>query len=159
MSDKKRQNELTGKKRRFAELRYRDELTDEQIAAEIGIARSTIYKWDKLSEIQAEVARIGEADSQKALRFFQKNSVRAAKATVKLTETINIKDEKGKKIKDEKGRDIQRFIQPGEVVRKAAADILQAVKINVKGPDDASAVPVHIYLPDNKRQQKAEEDK
>lgn len=152
MSPKNSQTKLSGRKRLFAKLRYEDILKDEEIAERCGIVRRTVYEWDDDPEVQKEMARLGEADSQKSLRYFQKNSMRAAKATVKLTDIVNVKDDAGKTIR-------QDFVQPGEVVRKAAADILQAVKINVKGSDDASSVPVHIYLPDNKRQQKAKEDK
>jgi len=134
---------LTEKQKEFAKLKYKDELTDEEIALKIGIGDRTVYRWTAKDEVQKEIDRLGEADTKTAIRYFQKNAKRAAKATVKLTETEDIKDKKGKIIK-------QIFIYPGEVVRKASADILQALKIDVKGGESGSRVLV--YLPDNKRQ-------
>ena len=146
MSDKARQKQLTKREREFAELRYRDELNDDQIAIKVGIHRATVYEWDKKPRIQEELERLGKADTQKALRFFQKSSVRAAKATVKLTETRPIKDEKG----NVTGQD---FVQPGEVVRKAAADILQGVEINVKAGEGG----VNVNISEEKIERRVEE--
>lgn len=131
MSPKNSQTKLSARKRLFAKLRYEDILKDEEIAKQCGIVRRTVYEWDGDPEVQKEMQRLGEADTQKAMRYFQKNAMRAAKATVKLTDVETIKDEAGKAIR-------QDFIQPGEVVRKAAADILQAQNINVKGLEKES---------------------
>jgi predicted DNA-binding protein YlxM (UPF0122 family) len=136
MSDKGRQKPLTKRERDFAEMRYKDELIDEEIAAKVGIVRQTVYDWDKRPRIVAEIERLGRADAQRALRFFQKNAVRAAKATVKLTETRSVKDADGKVVS-------QDFVQPGEVVRKAAADILQGVNINVKAGEGGVVVNIN----------------
>lgn len=128
MSEKTREKTLTKRERLFCKLKYDDELTDEQIAHQVGISPSTLYEWEKRSRIIKETDRLGEADTKSAVRVYQQNAKRAAKATVKLTETENIKDENGNIVK-------QIFIQPGEVVRKASADILQALKIDVKGSE------------------------
>jgi|GEM_PF-5228550 len=146
MPPKKTQKVLSARKRLFAKLRYEDKLTDELIAKECGINRRRIYEWDKEPEVIAEMERLGRADTQKALRFFQRSSLRAAQATVKLTETRSVKDDKGNVTG-------QNFVQPGEVVRKASADILQTVDLPIKGPSEAGGTAsVLIYLPDNKRQ-------
>lgn len=146
MSEKTGEKQLNKRELLLCELRYKDELNDEEIAKKVGIAPSTLYEWLQRPRIIAGIERLGRADTQKALRFFQRSSVRAAKATVKLTETRPVKDEEGKETKK------QEFIQPGEVVRKAAADILQGVEINVKTGEGGGAAPVHVYLPDNNRQ-------
>lgn len=144
MAHKKAEIRLTEKEIKFCILKYQDELTDAKIAQEIGISARTVYEWVKRPEIQAEIDQLGKADTQKAFRFFQKNAMGAAKAIMKLIETTQKKDKRGN-IR-------QTFIQPGEVVRRAAADILQAVKIEVKGPERSEEVPnILIYLPDNKR--------
>lgn len=144
MAQKTSENSPTKRQLDFAKLKYEDELNDEEIAGIVGISARTVYEWIKRPEIQKEIDRLGEADTRNAVRFFQKNAKRAAKATVKLTETEDIKDKTGKIIQ-------QNFIQPGEVVRKASADILQALKIDVKG-GESGASHVLVYLPDNKRQ-------
>lgn len=144
MSEKTREKTLTKRERLFCKLKYDDEFTDEAIARQVGISPSTLYEWEKRPRIIRGIDRLGEADTKSAIRYYQKNARRAAKATVKLTETENIKDKKGNTIK-------QIFIQPGEVVRKASADILQALKIDVKG-GESGASHVLVYLPDNKRQ-------
>jgi len=134
-SPKTAQKVLSARKRLFAKLRYEDKINDEQIAQQCGINRRRIYEWDKEPEVIAEMKRLGRADTEKALRFFQRSSLRAAQATVKLTETRSIKDKEGKETKK------QEFVQPGEVVRKASADILQGVEINVKGGEkDAPSI-------------------
>lgn len=125
MSEKTGEKPLSPRERLLCELRYKDELNDEEIAKQVGIAPSTMYEWLKKPRIQDGIEQLGRADTQKALRFFQKSSLRAAQATVKLTETRSVKDDNG----NVTGQD---FVQPGEVVRKAAADILQGVDINVK---------------------------
>lgn len=139
MLEKSKEKPLSKKERTFCQLKYEDEFTDEQIAMRIGISPSLVYEWIKKPRIQKEIDRLGEADTKTAIRVFQKNARRAAKATVKLTETRAVKDEKGKLIS-------QDFVQPGEVVRKAAADILQAVEINVKAGEGA----VNINIVDKK---------
>lgn len=146
MLEKTREKPLSKRERLFCELRYKDEVNDEEIARRVGIAPSTIYVWIKKLEIITEIERLGKADTEKAVRFFQRSSLRAAKATVKLTETRSIKDEKGNVIS-------QDFVQPGEVVRKASADILQAVEVPIKGlRETGDTASVVVYLPDNKRQ-------
>lgn len=148
MSEKTREKPLSKRERLFCQLRYKDEVNDAEIAAKVGIAPSTVYEWLKKPQIIAEIKRLGRADTERAVRFFERNSLRAAQATVKLTETRSVKDEKGNVV----GQD---FVQPGEVVRKAAADILQAVEVNVKGPGEGGVgAPIVIYLPDNKRERK-----
>lgn len=149
MSEKTGEKQLNKRELLLCELRYKDELNDEEIAKQVGIAPSTLYEWLQRPRIIAGIERLGKADTQKALRFFQKSSLRAAQATVKLTETRQVKDEKSKATS-------QVFVQPGEVVRKAAADILQGVEINVKAGEGGGTSPVHVYLPDNKRQKTPE---
>ena len=144
MAQKTAENSPTKRQLDFAKLKYEDELNDEEIAVKVGISARTVYEWIKKPEIQKEIDRLGEADTRTAIRFFQKNAKRASKATVKLTEIENIKDKTGKVVQ-------QNFIQPGEVVRKASADILQALKIDVKGGESGGS-HVTVYLPDNKRQ-------
>jgi len=149
MSQKTAETRLTKKQLKFAKLKYEDDLNDEKIATLCGISARTVYEWIKKPEIQKEIDQLGEADTKTAFRYFQKNARRAAKVTVRLTDTESTKDEHGNIIK-------QTFIQPGEVVRKAAADILQAVKIDVKG-GESGASGVTVYLPDNRRQTKKSE--
>lgn len=152
MSPKKTQSVLSARKRLFAKLRYEDKINDEQIAQQCGINRRRIYEWDKEPAVIAEMDRLGRADTEKAVRFFRHNSLRAAQATVKLTETRPIKNDKDKVI----GQD---FVQPGEVVRKASADILQAVEIPIKGSHETGdTASVLIYLPDNKRQKSSDQE-
>lgn len=152
MLEKTREKPLSKRERLFCELRYKDEVNDEEIAQRVGIAPSTIYVWIKRLEIIAEIERLGKVDTERAVRFFRRGSLRAAKATMKLTETRLATDEKGKPVLDGKGRQLQDFVQPGEVVRKASADILQAVEVPIKGPQETGdTASVVVYLPDNKR--------
>lgn len=146
MSQKTSENSLTKRQLKFAKLKYEDDLNDEEIAVLCGISARTVYEWIKRPEIQREIDRLGEADTKTAVRYFQKNARRAAQATVKLTETHPMKDANGRVMLNKKGQEFQEFIQPGEVVRKASADILQAVEINVKAGEGG----VNINITDKK---------
>ncbi len=102
---------LTARQLKFANLRYRDELNDEEIAEECGISRSTVYRWDEVPEIQEEMTRLAKADSQKAQRILGRASVKAAKRLEVLADT--------------------KTSDPplAETGRKAACDILESTEL------------------------------
>lgn len=58
---------LTPRQSRAVELVVADELSDEAIAAEIGVGRDTLWRWKKLPAFAAEVAQLRETFRQQAM--------------------------------------------------------------------------------------------
>jgi len=54
--EEKREMERRGKQERASRLVAEDDLSDEKIAAEVGIHRDTLFEWKKLPEFKARVA-------------------------------------------------------------------------------------------------------
>lgn len=112
MAQTETKSALTARQIRFANLRYRDELNDEEIAKECGISRSTVYRWDEVPEIDVEMDRLAKADVKKAQRILERGSAKAAQTLLDL-----VSDKNWHKL----------FNQ--ETSRKAAGDILQGAAI------------------------------
>lgn len=129
MADKTKQKLLTKRERKFAELRYRDELTDEEIAKKVGIVRSTAWEWAQRPKIIVEIERLGKADTEKAQRILERASVKAANRLEVLADT--------------------KTSEPplAETGRKAACNILEANKLQKPPDEEKGEKPsLNVYL-------------
>lgn len=137
---------LSIKQVKFVELWFEGELTLAQIAAKLNVAERTLYRW----KLEAEVANYHEQLVQarvKETRAVVANAAkRAAQALLLFLQTREVRDKKGNLIRIE-------FLYPKQA-RLAAADILQALGLNVK-PESTSVLQdnrqqssVVVYLPE-----------
>ena len=119
---------LTQKELLFAKLRYEGKLNNSEIVAEVGISDRTGDRWFKRPEIQAEIQRLGEADTARARAVLQRASVKAAEKLEKLAEH-------------------QTSDPPlAETGRKAACDILQGAKIIKQEPKSLTGTEENPFV-------------
>lgn len=98
----------TGTKKRLlaAQLVAEDILTDEQIAAKIGIGRTTLHRWKLDEKFKARVKKIGDEFAERA----SKNGL--ARKEVRVSELIDLYL-KAKQIIDERGESSEMKDIPG----------------------------------------------
>lgn len=132
---------LSAKQREFCKLKYKDDLTDDEIAIKVGIGARSVYYWLSNSEIQAEIKRLEDQDRESAKRESIRWARRSVKTLVKLQDIAIIKDkETGIVISEE-------FKFGADVARKAAVDLLEMAEVKVQkveGEGIANNGPIFI---------------
>jgi uncharacterized protein YjcR len=101
-------------------------LSQQEIARKYNISERTIRRWQVDSDFKALLQGINESYRKTTNMVVIRYAQRAAKALVKLTETVVIKTKIG---------EAQRFRYRPETVRKAACDILELAGIKLGAED------------------------
>lgn len=120
------ENKLTWRRIKAAELVWKDELTDEQIAAEVGISPSTLYNWKNLPEFIDYLERKSETAVKSAQRQAAKYTRDAVDRLIELT------------------RPGGRAIGPYETNRKACRDILEIAGIKLTMTEHSGTLTIEI---------------
>lgn len=108
------------KQREVAKDIWDGKLSQQEIAKKHGVCERTIRRWQNDRDFKSFLDDMDGSYRKVAKRVVIRHAQRAAKALVKLTETVTVKTEK-----DEQ----QRFKYRPETVRKAAHDILEMAGI------------------------------
>ena len=95
-------------------------LSRQEIARKHGVCERTIRRWQNDRDFKSFLDHMDESCRKVAKLVVIRHAQRAAKALVKLTETVAVETEKGEQ---------QRFKYRAETVRKAARDILEMAGI------------------------------
>jgi AraC-like DNA-binding protein len=80
---------LTGKMQRAVELLYYDQLTDEQIAQDLGISRRGLTRWKKQPEFQNALGEFAALQRQKAKELLEATVTKAATTLRDLLDSKN----------------------------------------------------------------------
>ena len=80
---------LTGKMQRAVELLYYDQLTDEQIAQELGISRRGLTRWKKQPEFQNALGEFATLQRQKANEVLESTVTKTATTLRDLLDSEN----------------------------------------------------------------------
>ncbi len=78
---------LTAKMHKAAYLLYQDELTDEQVAKEVGVSRKTLSLWKQKPEFADELTGMSTKQRERAYTVLESNSELAANTLVELART------------------------------------------------------------------------
>jgi len=111
------------KHREVAKDIWDGKLSQEEIAGKHRVCERTIRRWQNDRDFKNFLDEMDESYRKAAKGIVTRHAQRAAKALVKLTETVAVETEKGEH---------QRFKYRAETVRKAARDILRMAGIKSK---------------------------